>query len=183
MTKKNETAEQEFIKNVLREIRFPLVKEDIRQELQDHIEDKKEDWMFMEDMTEEEALEKSIEEMGEPEEIGKSLNAVHHPLLGWALVLSKWLLILLIALSAYYLYTDFHRSNFYGTPPGLESGKVIAEVTIDEEITLDHRTLYIDRAIFQEPDEVIVLMESRIYTRGPGVITCFSGRLPMWMKW
>jgi len=71
MTKKNETAEQEFIKNVLREIRFPLVKQDIRQELKDHIEDKKDDWMFREEMTEEEALEKSIEEMGEPEEIGK----------------------------------------------------------------------------------------------------------------
>ncbi len=55
MTKKNETAEQEFIKNVLREIRFPLVKQDIRQELKDHIEDKKDDWMFREEMTEEEA--------------------------------------------------------------------------------------------------------------------------------
>jgi len=167
MKKNQETADQVFIDKVLREIRFPLVKHEIQKELQDHIEDKREDYLLRDDMTEEEALEKSIEEMGEPEEIGKSLNEIHHPFLGWALVLSKGLAILLVGFTIFYLYTDLHRSNFYGTPPGLESGKVMTEVSIDEEITLDHRTLYIDRAIFQEPDEVIVLMESKIYTRRP----------------
>ena len=43
MKKNQETADQVFIDKVLREIRFPLVKHEIQKELQDHIEDKRED--------------------------------------------------------------------------------------------------------------------------------------------
>ncbi|NBG87691.1 permease prefix domain 1-containing protein [Isachenkonia alkalipeptolytica] len=167
MKKKEDTADQIFIDKVLKEVRFSLVKPEIKKELQDHIEDKKEDFFLKDEMTEEEALKKTIEEMGEPVEIGKSLNEVHHPILGWALVLSKGLAILMVGLTIFSIYTELHRGDFYGQPAPLDSGKILAEVSIDEEITLDHRTLYFDRAIFQEPDEVIVLMKSTLYTRGP----------------
>ena len=168
MTTSNNPKEQEFIDRILKEIKFPLVKKEIREELTAHIEDKTREMIVEEEMSRENALLSAMEEMGDAEEIGKALNDVHRPFLGWALTVSRFLLIIFGFLTIHTLIgigSEVFSQYTIGT--GIDEERVIAEIVIDQEVTLDNRTLYFDKAVMQEPDQVIVLMESTTYTRRP----------------
>lgn len=72
----------EFIARVLKEVRFRPDHKSIRQELAAHIEDRA-DWFCGQGMSQEEAEAKAVLAMGEPSDIGRELNRVHKPVLGW----------------------------------------------------------------------------------------------------
>ena len=72
-------------------IRFKPDREAVERELREHIEDKTADLMrIFPDMNEEEARERALSGMGDPEEIGKELAKIHRPWLGYLWVASKW---------------------------------------------------------------------------------------------
>ena len=65
-------------------IRFRPDREAVERELREHIEDKTLDLMrIFPDMTEEEARERALSQMGDPVEIGKELAKIHKPWLGY----------------------------------------------------------------------------------------------------
>ena len=65
-------------------IRFKPDREAVEAELREHIEDKTADLMrIFPDMTEEEARERALSQMGDPVEIGKELAKIHKPWLGY----------------------------------------------------------------------------------------------------
>lgn len=65
-------------------LRFPPDRKRVRQELREHLEDRAESMMDR-SMSKTEAVRKSLEMMGSPEETGELLRQVHKPWLGWVL--------------------------------------------------------------------------------------------------
>lgn len=77
---------KEFLNNVCEQIKYKPIRENIAEELENHIEEAKEDYI-REGIKENVAEEKAIEQMGEAKEIGKKLNKIHRPKLDWKLLL------------------------------------------------------------------------------------------------
>ena len=83
--------EKKWLETAVKSIRFRPDREAVERELREHIEDKTADLMrIFPDMTQEEAEERAISGMGDPEEIGKELAKIHKPWLGWLWVASRW---------------------------------------------------------------------------------------------
>lgn len=71
------------------QIRFKPDREAVRRELLGHMED---EWEALRasGLSGLEAERRTLEAMGDPEEVGKLLDRVHRPLLGWLWLASKW---------------------------------------------------------------------------------------------
>jgi len=77
---------KEFLDSVCEQIKYKPIREDIAEELKNHIEELKENYI-QEGMKEDIAEQKAIEQMGDSKEIGKRLNKIHRPKLDWKLLL------------------------------------------------------------------------------------------------
>lgn len=97
---------KEFLDNVCEQIKYKPIRNEICEELKNHIEEQKENYIE-EGFKEELAEEKAIEQMGNAEIIGKKLNRIHRPKIDW-----KLLLIILIMLSFGFIIA-FTRANNY----------------------------------------------------------------------
>lgn len=75
-----------FLEKVCEQIKYKPIRKDIAEELEEHIQDIKSDYLCK-GYSEKEAEEKAISQMGEAEKIGKSLNKIHRPQLDWKLVI------------------------------------------------------------------------------------------------
>lgn len=103
---------KEFLNSVCEQIKYKPIRENIAEELKNHIEESKENYM-QEGMEETTAEEKAIEQMGEAQEIGKKLNKIHKPKLDW-----KLLLIVCVLLYFGFLVVQIRIENsleFYST--------------------------------------------------------------------
>lgn len=69
---------KEFLNIVCEQIKYKPIRNSISEELKKHIEESKENYI-KEGLDEKEAEEKAITQMGDAEEIGKSLNKIHKP--------------------------------------------------------------------------------------------------------
>jgi len=79
-----------WLRTAVHEIRFAPDREAVRQELQGHIEDKVADLLrIFPGMTLQEAEERALSQMGDPEEIGKELGRIHKPWWGYLWIASK----------------------------------------------------------------------------------------------
>ena len=76
---------KEFLNNVSKEIRYKPANKPITEELEAHIEELKND-NLCKGLSEEQAEECAVEQMGNPTKIGKRLNKIHKPKLDWKLI-------------------------------------------------------------------------------------------------
>ena len=83
---------KEFLNNVCQEIKYKPIRKGIADELENHIQEIKEEYIET-GMNEAEAEEKAVKQMGEAKTIGKELNKVHKPKLDWKLLLITVILI------------------------------------------------------------------------------------------
>ena len=73
-----------WLDTATRGIRFGYDRRAVRAELAAHLEDKAADFRrIFPDMAPEEAEARALEDMGDPEEIGRELGRIHRPWLGW----------------------------------------------------------------------------------------------------
>ncbi len=77
-------------------VRFLPDRAGVRRELQAHMEDRYEA-LTAGGLDDRAAAEKTVAAMGDADEVGEALNKIHAPLLGWAWLLSRALVILLAA--------------------------------------------------------------------------------------
>lgn len=77
---------EEYLKNVLDQIRCKKCKPYIRQELQNHIEDQIEA-NRLDGMDEQSAEKAAVRDMGDPIDTGNALNRIHKPQIAWKLLL------------------------------------------------------------------------------------------------
>ena len=101
-----------WLRTAVAGIRFKPDREAVEAELREHIEDKTAALMrIFPDMTQEEAEDRALSGMGDPEEIGKELAKIHKPWLGWLWVASRWLLGALLLLLAAALCGSLARGD------------------------------------------------------------------------
>lgn len=77
---------KEFLNTVCEQIKYKPIRQNIAEELKNHVEEIKENYIA-EGISEEMAETKAIEQMGNGIEIGKKLNKIHKPKLDWKLVI------------------------------------------------------------------------------------------------
>lgn len=95
---------KEFLNIVCEQIKYKPIRNSISEELKNHIEESKENYI-KDGLDEKEAEEKAITQMGDAEEIGKKLNKIHKPKLNWKL------LIILIVLLGFGFLVAFTRET------------------------------------------------------------------------
>ena len=107
---KLERGVERWLNIAVGEIRFKPDREAVRQELQEHFEDKTADLMrIFPDMSEEEAVERALSQMGDPKEIGVELAKIHKPWWGYiwkathviASVLVVWMVLLWVVMAGF----------------------------------------------------------------------------------
>ncbi|PWW07268.1 cell division protein FtsW (lipid II flippase) [Paenibacillus cellulosilyticus] len=77
---------QDFLDRICAKVRASAVHDDIRREMLHHLEECVIEQMDA-GMTEEEAIAVAVEQMGDPQVVGKQLNAAHRPKLAWDVLL------------------------------------------------------------------------------------------------
>ena len=77
---------KEYLENVCNEIKYKPIRNEISKELENHIEEAKEEYISKGE-NEEKAIEKAITDMGDAEIIGKRLNKIHKPKLDYKLII------------------------------------------------------------------------------------------------
>lgn len=88
-----------YTKKVLKQVKFIFDHRSIRRELNSHIQDLIDEHNWN-NLPEEELILKINDEMGDPIDLGKSLNQVHKPLLGYAWIISKSIFVIVLFASA-----------------------------------------------------------------------------------
>ena len=86
---------KEYLQRVRKHIWYVFDRDNIEQELAQHLQDSM-DNLQEEGYSKEEAERLAVEQMGSPDEVGKQLNKEHHPVLGYAWLLSVVMLVFLI---------------------------------------------------------------------------------------
>jgi len=92
-----------YIKQVLRHVKFIVDHRSIKRELKSHINDLIEEHNWQ-SLSNDELDKRIMEEMGSPDEIGKELNKIHHPIIGYVWVVTRTLFIVILCLSLYNVY-------------------------------------------------------------------------------
>ena len=83
----------------MNQVKFIFDHQSIRRELNSHIQDLIDEHNWN-NLPEEELILKINDEMGDPIDLGKSLNQVHKPLLGYAWIISKSIFVIVLFASA-----------------------------------------------------------------------------------
>lgn len=119
----------EFLDNVCEQIRYKPIRVEISRELENHIEEQKESYILY-GLSKEDAEERAISQMGNAEEIGKSLNKIHKPRFDWrVLAIVSVLLVfgLLVAYTRDNLFYSYLEDNSIGITYGREFGAKFIE--------------------------------------------------------
>lgn len=83
---------KEFLNSVCEQIKYKPIRQEISEEIENHIEELKENYIS-DGLDEKIAEEQAIKQMGNAEEIGKKLNKIHKPKLDWKLLVISVILI------------------------------------------------------------------------------------------
>lgn len=105
---------EEYLNMLTEQIRCARAREPVRREIQAHIEDQTEAFLS-EGMSEEEAREAAVQEMGDPVAVGADMDRLHRPKMPWRLLVFSAVLGAAGLLIQYYLQCHFHFSELPGT--------------------------------------------------------------------
>lgn len=153
-----------FLNEVCKNVRYKGAHYLIREELQNHIEDRINDFIDR-GFDEETAIKKAVEAMGDPSEIGKNLNRFHKPYLGWILTIVNTL-ILLVGLYASLIVIP-SIFNIFEPFRDIPSGEDIKySVNLNEKARIDDRIVVIKKLILGK--------DGRIYIRYNDYSNLFS---------
>ena len=100
-----------FLNTVCEQIKYKPVRPGIAEELEQHINDVKEDYIAK-GMEKNEAEEKAVLQMGNAEEIGRKLNKIHKPRLDWKLIV---LIAILIGFGVLATIIKANSNSIFGT--------------------------------------------------------------------
>ena len=99
-----------YIKLLSDQIRCKKALPLVTRELEVHIEEQKADFMA-EGMTEREAEEAAVREMGDPVEVGAEMDRIHRPKMNWRIIIGIGIVSLLGAGMLYALDTNIEQKD------------------------------------------------------------------------
>ena len=171
----NSNEFDDYIKNVLNQIVFVFEHKNIKRELMSHLADLKDEYAEQ-GLESSELTRRVIEDMGDPVVIGKELNQIHHPIIGWLWWISRLFVVVTLVYSIFFVGSkfmthqlskrfvsdqDFDINQFMS---GLGDSEGIAQFNQDLALTikLNDGELLIDRLI-QTQDGTIILLYQEIH--------------------
>jgi hypothetical protein len=143
-----------FLKMVCSQIRYKGAHAGISDELRNHIQDRIFDFVDS-GYDEETAIKKALEAMGDPEDIGKKLNKLHKPYLGWLLSAVNVSIVIVgiyVALAFIPSIISFIRP-FNSIPKGKD---VKYSAVINKKARIDDRTVVIKKLIVDKDNRVYI---------------------------
>ncbi len=164
-----------YIKQVLKHVKFFVDHRSIKRELRSHINDLIEEHNWQ-SLSNEELNNRIMEEMGNPEDIGKELNKIHHPIIGYVWVITRAVFIVILCLSLYNIYKSITltsqsslnksdenldiKSMLYAI--GYTKGEDLSNVKyrdwdIREVVEIDNTILIFERVLLLENDNLVLL--------------------------
>jgi len=168
-----------YIKQVLKQVKFIVDHRSIKRELNSHIQDLMDEHQWQ-DLSEDELNLKILEEMGDPIDLGQSLNQVHKPILGYIWVVSRSIFIIVLCLSLFNIYKTLESTSFSRqtrTDDKLKVNDVVIGVEntlgidhsnlkyrdwdIHEVIEFDYSYLIFERIILTEDNNLILVYHSQ----------------------
>lgn len=150
---RNNFSKYGWLDAATRDIRFGPDRMAVRAELAAHLEDKQADLCrIFPDIPPEEAEQRALEAMGDPEEIGRELAKIYKPWLGYLWRVSKWVAVsvVLIFLAINILKNDYYQSA--GHPLWGQFSTVYGQTT-GEKIRMGGYTFQIVGAAFVDYPE------------------------------
>ncbi|WP_407311855.1 permease prefix domain 1-containing protein [Desulfosporosinus sp. SB140] len=93
---------EEFLQKVLSYVKFSFDHRAIKDELENHLIDRMQDYREQ-GYAEEEAEQMAVSAMGDAQEIGRELNREHNPIIGWLWRTSHFLVVLLVITNLYFV--------------------------------------------------------------------------------
>jgi len=168
-----------YIKQVLKQVKFIVDHRSIKRELNSHIQDLMDEHQWH-NLSEDELNLKILEEMGNPIDLGQSLNQVHKPILGYIWVVSRSIFIIVLCLSLFNIYKTLESTSFSRqtrTDDKLKVNDVVIGVEntlgndqsnlkfrdwdIHEVIEFDYSFLIFERIILTEDNNLILVYHSQ----------------------
>lgn len=155
---------EDYLNVVVKQVKYIFAREEIRQELQTHINEKIE-YLIDEGFDKDEAEDIALNDMGNPEEIGKLLNKEHSPLIGYLLSISNIILFFMVLMLSFRIFTVI----LIGIGNNLEkqvvdSEEVKKEIEVGEQIDIDGRVITIEKVYVLKNGDVYI--ESENYDKG-----------------
>lgn len=167
-------VKKRFLKDVLDQVNFVFDHGSIRKELLQHMEDLEE---HFEPSAHKDLQVDSwvIQEMGDARLIGRQLNRVHNPWLGWLWVASQVVLVLMVVISLRTFYTEqmsamnhlsaisdqgidfkdvFHFQNAEVKPSD------VVDVDIHEPFQLNEYTVILERIVYEPSGHLAILYQT-----------------------
>ena len=162
----------QYLNTILKEIRFPFDRKIVQKELEAHLEESI-DYYLKPGITIEEAETSAIQDFGDPGEIGRMLNKVHKPFLGWLWIISKYsfivLLIVSVIISTPRLTEAYQKAQESKAPTeeasiilngvGVENGIVVLDKMLDQRVKVKDATIIFERVIVLEDGILILLVQ------------------------
>ena len=146
----------DFSNEVVKHVKFKFDRDDIKQELNDHMEDMLDE--FMSENIERETAEKMVIDcMGNPDEIGEELNKEHNPVIGWIWAVSRVIAIILIILSILPVLNVGIMtvlSVFSGYSTDRSKDEIVYEIKPDDKFLIDDTYVKIDEVILYNDNDV-----------------------------
>ena len=150
----------QYLYAVEKHINYIFDRKKIVKELEEHIDDNIEE-LIHEGYSEQEAEVKAVEMMGNPHEVGKELNKLHNPFIGYLLILLRIATVFIIytLLSLAMPYVEDTTKMF--SPIVHEGSKEV--IKIDDEINLPSLKIIIDNLCVTENGYVLTYRAFRRY--------------------
>lgn len=149
-----------FLGEVLSYIRFPFDREEIRIELESHIEERIGDYR-REGYDQQTAEKLAVDGMGNAKEIGVELNKQHNPLLGWLwwgtnmmiFLMGTWI-VLIVIVPALISFLDGRSFDEIPKP------SIVYTVDINESVQIDDRVIRFSKVIYDKEENLHIFYET-----------------------
>ncbi len=149
-----------FLDDVIKYVKYPFVRADIRIELGNHISDRIED--YMEDgLVYDVAEKKSIYDMGDAKEIGRALNKEHNPFVGWMLGITNVFIVILVIITGYVLIATTFMSLFGLVDVNdIPKEDIVYEVDVDKKVQIDDRVIHFTKLVYDKEGNMNIFYRS-----------------------
>jgi len=152
---------EDFLEKVCEQIQYRGAHTEIKEELKAHIEDHAQSLIDC-GWDNRSAISKAIESMGDPIQIGKALNKIHKPYIGW-LVAATNILIVIFSFHLAYILISNAINRLLPIDIGIPKEQIKYVIDINQKGIIDDRTVVIKKLILDNGNNAYILFED--YTK------------------
>lgn len=159
--------QREYLDRMLHHVKFKYDHIDIRREYREHMEDML-DYYVESGMDEDSAKHTVLAEMGDADSLGRVLNEIHNPVVGWIWRVSRWVMTVAViaGILAALFYFPVFASTAWRFVTAYDSVKteavLLCEADIGERVRIDDVHLFFDKLeVYEDGTAALYYVEWR----------------------